>query len=81
MDKIVTQETLIPIGLAVVVIGAVTTFVVETRARQKANEDLLEALKQTHEAHVKIIHEVDARLSRIEWRLEKDSYGSNRKDK
>lgn len=68
--KVINQQTLIPFGLAIVMIGSVATWVEMVRGDIKNHSDQLEILSKNHEAHIKLIIEMNSRLSRIEWALE-----------
>lgn len=70
MENKINQETLIPIGLAVVLIGGVSMWITDIRSQLKYDFDRIEVLTASHEANIKLIAEINSRLSRIEWRLE-----------
>lgn len=70
MSRIVNQETLIPVGLAIVIIGTAAMWISDMRNVVKAHQEQIELLSKNHEAHIKLITEINSRLSRIEWKLE-----------
>lgn len=70
MAKIINQETLMPIGLAILVIGGITAWVSETRSELKNNSEQIKSLSEGNVVHIKLINEINSRLSRIEWALE-----------
>lgn len=72
MSKVLNEETLVPIGLAVVAIGGITAWAVEMRSQVSAHTEVIAALTQANESQLKLIHEVNSRLSRIEWKLENE---------
>lgn len=67
--KIVNQETLVPLGLAIVLIGTVATWVESVRSGMQGHSDQLEILTRNHDAHIKLVMEINSRLSRIEWAI------------
>ena len=71
--KSITQDTYVPIGVAIVVIGAVAGWVTGVGATMKTHQEVIEQLKLSNESNYKLIYEINSRLSRIEWRLEKES--------
>lgn len=71
MSKILNQNTLIPMGLAVVVIGGAATWIGDLKNQVKGHEELLVELKRANEANNKLNYEINSRLSRIEWKLER----------
>lgn len=68
--KIVNDQTLIPIGLAVTLIGSVAMWISSVRSDLASHSEQLVALSRNHDAHIKLIMEINSRLSRIEWSLE-----------
>lgn len=68
MNKL-SQETLVPMGVAIVVIGTVATWVSNTSTSIKHQAEQLAAMSETHGANMKLISEINSRLSRIEWSL------------
>lgn len=70
MSKIINQDTLMPVGLAVLVIGSSAMWVADVRSSMKANEAQIEALTASQGVNIKLIQEINSRLSRIEWKLE-----------
>lgn len=78
--RIVNQETLIPIGLAIVIIGSITTWVTGVRNELASHSEQLAALYKNHESDIKLNIEINSRLSRIEWGLEQ-RYVNERKNK
>lgn len=68
--KQIGQDTLVPLGLAIVVIGSVSMWVADVRSEIKLHDGLIQELKQASETNYKVIYEINSRLSRIEWRLE-----------
>lgn len=68
--KIVNNQTLMPVGLAVVVIGTAATWVESVRSDIKSHTIQLENLAKNQEEHLKLNWEINSRLSRIEWKLE-----------
>lgn len=81
MSRVVNSETLIPLGLAVLIIGAVATWVSDVRGRVGFNTENIEALKKTSDATIKLVYEINSRLSRMEWSLEnlkENRYGRNK---
>lgn len=46
-------------------------WVADTASQIKNNRQVIEELRQGSEASQKLIYEINSRLSRIEWRLEK----------
>lgn len=69
MIKILNQETLVPIGLAVMVIGASAMWITDVTSQVKMHSVEIKSLAQSNEAQLKLIYEVNQRLSRIEWQL------------
>lgn len=59
-----------PVGLAVLVIGSSAMWVADVRSSMKANEAQIEALTASQGVNIKLIQEINSRLSRIEWKLE-----------
>jgi cobalamin-dependent methionine synthase I len=70
MIKSINQETLMPIGLAVLIIGTAATWVASVQGDIKSHSEQLVVLSKNHEAHIKLVMEINSRLSRIEWALE-----------
>lgn len=70
MAKIINQETLVPIGIAIIVIGSASVWVTEMKSQIKINTDTIEILKKGQEDNFKLNHEINSRLSRLEWKLE-----------
>lgn len=68
--KIVNNQTLVPVGLAVVVIGTAAAWVESVRSEIKSHSSQLEILTKNQEANLKLNWEINARLSKIEWSLE-----------
>ncbi len=71
MIKELNQATLVPLGLAVVIIGTVAMWVADTRSELRAHSDIIEELKKSNDASYKLVSEINSRLSRMEWQLEK----------
>lgn len=71
LPKSINQETLVPLGFAVVVISTVAMWVADTRAGMKAAAEQIEILNRNNETNIKLIYEINSRLSRIEWGLSK----------
>jgi hypothetical protein len=67
----ITQGTLIPLGLAVAVIGGAAVWVTETRAQIRHNTIAIEEVRRLQAEYVKQLYEINSRLSRMEWKLEK----------
>ncbi len=71
MGRGLNQETLVPLGLAIVVIGAVATWVSEVKYEIREHKEIIEELKKSNDSSFKLVHEINSRLSKIEWALEK----------
>lgn len=80
MKNVVNQGTLIPLGLAVAIIGSAAMWVSDISNQIKFNSGRIDFLSKSNEDQVKLIYEVNSRLSRIEWRLEVDKVGRDRKN-
>lgn len=65
------QDTLVPLGIAVIVIGAVATWVNSVDSRIHGNVQIINELRATNDAAFKQLAEINSRLSKIEWSLEK----------
>lgn len=70
MTKI-SQETLMPIGLAVLVIGGGAMWVTNIKNQLDLDRENISSLVKNYELYTKTIVEIDSRLSRIEWKMEK----------
>jgi hypothetical protein len=70
MQKI-GQETLVPLGVAVVVIGAIATWVNTVESKIAANTAIIKEIRTTNDASLKQVYEINSRLSKIEWAIEK----------
>lgn len=79
MIKSITQETFIPIGVAIVVIGTAAAWATNVASQIQAHKEILEQLRSVNDSNFKMVYEINSRLSRIEWRLEKES--TNREEK
>lgn len=77
--KSINQETLVPVGLAVLIIGTTAMWVSDTRNGMKTASEQIEILNRNNEANIKLIYEINARLSRIEWKLSGDENSFTRK--
>lgn len=73
MSKVINHDTLVPIGVAIAVIGAVSMWVADVTNTSKAHATQIHSLVESNTDQVKLIHEINSRLSRIEWRLERES--------
>lgn len=80
MSKILNEDTLVPIGVAIAVIGTVTAWIVDTKNGLASHTEIIESLNRANEDQVKLIHEINSRLSRIEWKLEFDNTKQRRKN-
>lgn len=81
ITKVVNSETMVPIGLAVMVVGSVATWVSSVRSDLQSHTNQIEILAKNQEAHLKLNLEINSRLSRIEWKLEEDTNGNDRKNR
>lgn len=70
MSKVIREDTLVPLGIAVVAIGTITAWAVEVKSQVRSHAEVIESLRQANEANIKLISEINSRLSRIEWKLE-----------
>lgn len=71
--KSISQETFIPLGVAIVVIGTAAAWATNVATQIQAHKEILEQLKSVNDSNFKMVYEINSRLSRIEWRLEKES--------
>jgi hypothetical protein len=71
MVKTITQETFVPIGLAIAIIGSVTAWVTDLRSQMNNNTAIINSLRSGDERNIKLFQEINSRLSRIEWKLER----------
>lgn len=65
------QDTLIPIGLAILVIGGATSWISGVSNTLSAQSEVIVELRRNNEDNIKLVTEINSRLSRIEWKLEK----------
>lgn len=70
MNRIVNQETLVPIGLAVLVIGTLSNWWVRYQTKVDYHDQQLSVMSNTDDQILKLVNEINGRLSRIEWKLE-----------
>jgi hypothetical protein len=70
MTKIINQDTLVPLGLAIAIIGSVAAWACDIHAKVNNYETVITDIKKNNEFNVKLIYEINSRLSRIEWKLE-----------
>lgn len=70
--KSLNQNTLIPIGLAIFVIGGGAAWVTNVSTEMaECREEKVEN-KKNNAAIFKMVYEINSRLSRLEWKLEKE---------
>lgn len=80
LHKVITEQTLIPIGIAVVVIGSIAGWATNVATQLHVHQESIERVKAADESNFKLIYEINSRLSRIEWKLE-NGYGDDRKNR
>lgn len=68
--KIVNESTLVPVGLAIALIGSVATWVGSVRTDLQSHTNQIEILSKNQDANWKLNQEINNRLSRIEWKME-----------
>jgi hypothetical protein len=66
--KEITEKTLIPISLVVVIIGGVAWFT-SLYSKAASLETSLDDVKRTQESYIQYMQRIDHRLSRIEGKL------------
>lgn len=71
MRKTLNENTLVPIGLAIVVIGACATWVTKINDFKERSCSKQQKVNSRLDDHDKQFYEVNSHVSRLEWKIEK----------
>ncbi len=69
--KALTEHTFIPLGIAIIAIGGGAMWLTDVYAQVRDNKIETARLSIKQDEHNKLVSEINVRLSRIEWSLEK----------
>lgn len=68
--KALTESTLVPLGIAIITIGGGAMWLTDVYAQVKESKMSIVRIEQKQDEYVKLVTEINGRLSRIEWRIE-----------
>lgn len=71
MIQKISENTLIPLGIAVIAIGGAATWLTAMKSKVDEHGILIEELRHSNEEHFKMVYEINSRLSRMEWANER----------
>lgn len=69
--KALTENTLIPLGIAILAIGGGSMWITSLYAEVQSTSTAVKEARTRQEETSKTLNEINERLSRIEWKLEK----------